>query len=164
MKQDNEQDNTTPLKMASDQDIINDKKKAIEEDYNGTLISFEEFQKITELANWLKSIVPYENMNDYLQIFSRLSNGKQRYSIKLYTTGYIISINIRLPEDLPKDKNDRGYIGGFLKCRKSLPGETHHRGSDLHDGKFKKETFDELVNDVLKTQLVELDDNAKFFD
>jgi hypothetical protein len=48
------------------------------------------------------------------------------------------------------------YLGCTSSCRTQRPGEGWTRGSDLHDGKFSRETFDAIIRDIFAYELVEL--------
>lgn len=45
------------------------------------------------------------------------------------------------------------YLGGSLSDLKPLEGENHLRGRDLSDGKFSKETFNNILLDILVWEL-----------
>lgn len=49
------------------------------------------------------------------------------------------------------------YLGCTASCRTVRPGESWTRGSDLPDGEFSRDTFDEIVRAVLAYELVDLD-------
>lgn len=44
-------------------------------------------------------------------------------------------------------------MGAFSSCRKSLPGETWTRGSDLKDGEYSYDTWNKIVYDILRNEL-----------
>jgi hypothetical protein len=48
---------------------------------------------------------------------------------------------------------DRGYLGCIASCRKPRVGETWHRGSDLADGPYSKETFFKIIGDIVSLEL-----------
>ena len=50
------------------------------------------------------------------------------------------------------------YLGLTVSSRVARPGETWLRGSDLPDGKFSKETFDQMMDAVLTYELREVSD------
>lgn len=80
-----------------------------------------------------------------------LTNGPEIYEedgqaeIKLHTKRYEYGITIA--ED---------YLGCIATCRCWEPGEQHHRGNDLHDGDFSRETWRRIMRDILAHELVEV--------
>lgn len=46
------------------------------------------------------------------------------------------------------------YMGCIASCRKPRAGENWTRGNDLHDGDFSKETFDGVMKDIVRYELV----------
>lgn len=52
------------------------------------------------------------------------------------------------------------YLGLTVSSRVARPGETWLRGNDLPDGKFSKETFDQMMDAVLTYELREVSDEA----
>lgn len=52
------------------------------------------------------------------------------------------------------------YLGMTVSSRVARPGETWLRGNDLHDGKFSKETFGQMMDEVLTYELREVSDEA----
>ena len=49
-----------------------------------------------------------------------------------------------------------GYLGCVASSRTVLPGEDWTRGSDLPDGSFSRETFDEIIKAIVAYELVDL--------
>ncbi len=49
------------------------------------------------------------------------------------------------------------YLGCIASCRTQRPGENWTRGSDLPDGEFSRETFDEIIRAIVAYELVDLD-------
>ena len=53
-------------------------------------------------------------------------------------------------------KKDDGFLCCGVTCRKYRPGEGYHRGNDLRDGSFTKETWDTIVHAIVSYELVKL--------
>ena len=49
-----------------------------------------------------------------------------------------------------------GYLGCVASSRTLRPGENWTRGSDLPDGSFSRETFDEIIKAIVAYELVDL--------
>jgi hypothetical protein len=49
---------------------------------------------------------------------------------------------------------DEEYMGCIAQCRKPYRGEKHLRGSDLADGEFCRETFEQIIFDIVSHELV----------
>jgi len=54
------------------------------------------------------------------------------------------------------DGPDGGFLGVVAVCRKSVPGETFHRGDDLFYGPFRKDTWDRIVKDIVSYELIRI--------
>ncbi len=52
------------------------------------------------------------------------------------------------------------YLGLTVSSRLTRPGENWLRGNDLHDGPFTRETFDGMMDNVLRYELREVSDVA----
>lgn len=109
-----------------------------------------------DIVKWVKSIAKYGNANRTMLIF-RYDNDNgfkgynTRFRVKFFTTDHSYSISFR-----PPLHDDTGYIGCVSSCRKPRVGETWTRGSDLPDGKFKKETFDKIVLSIVSYEMKNL--------
>ncbi len=53
------------------------------------------------------------------------------------------------------------YLGCTASCRTQRPGENWTRGSDLPDGGFSRDTFDEIIRAIVAYELVDLDPVVK---
>ena len=58
-------------------------------------------------------------------------------------------------------KDDDGYLGCGVSCRKARPGEGWFRGNDLSDGPFTKETWNMIVRAIVNYELVKLSEYQK---
>jgi len=57
----------------------------------------------------------------------------------------------------PKGKS-KSYLGCIVYNRSPEPGEEHVRCSDLADGRLSKETWEQIKNDIIATELLPIVD------
>lgn len=109
-----------------------------------------ESQKMVMLDRWIKVLIPGDP-KDFIQEISGCSmEGKLYRKFVLYTeeNQYFI---------VAKDKiHNEGYLGCQVEARKPRPGEDWLRGSDLPDGPFDKNTWDKIINSIVRRELVKL--------
>jgi len=97
--------------------------------------------KMEDFDNWLKN---FSFVNITSDGFDELS--RRRKVIELFTHNYkyqIVAI---------EDENG-GYLGCQVSNRKYEPGETWFRGRDLPDGKFTKETLEDIKSKIIAHEL-----------
>jgi hypothetical protein len=97
-------------------------------------LSREEF---LELANELVSFDYNSNLQD--------NGNKIKFKFFTETNDYTIVADF-----------ENNYLGCVAGTRKPLAGETHFRGSDLPDGKCTKNTWEKIINGVVRYELVPL--------
>jgi len=106
-----------------------------------------------ELYEWLKSISRLGQIEKFV-----LPDYKKGLSIKLYTRSYRYCICVKLPEPNKNAKDDKNY--GYMSCyvitRKPRAGEDWNRGNDLADGDYSKETWQKIVNSIIRYELVKV--------
>jgi len=126
----------------------------IEKRYEGKLISKEDLVKLGfgEFIEWLSSIIPYGNFEKSCFFLECGRESGLRVKCKFYSNEYEYGISATLPNG-----KDKGYLGCISSCRTPLVGETWTRGSDLPDGKYSKETFDEIVCAIVRNEIKTLE-------
>lgn len=131
-----------------------DLKERLEEKHKGILIKFKELNKIApDFAKWLKNTVRYGNVDSQVLIFKLIDESRDNYfRCYLYTNDNRYSI-IGYPSI---EKKTKGYLGCIASRRKSEVGEDWTRGSDLHDGKYSKDTFNGIIEDIVSFELKSL--------
>ena len=140
---------TTPKGPASEKERIADAIERLEEEKKAHLINNEELKKsLPELAEWLKIISRYGNVDSVCQIF-RDKRDQERYFLYIFTDEHSYHISAYAPSE----KRPKGYLGCIANCRKPRVGETWHRGSDLSDGSYSKETFIKIIGDIVSYEL-----------
>lgn len=75
---------------------------------------------------------------NFTNLKSDQSSGEDNISfqIKLYYGTYFISAH-------------KEYLGCVAVSNHKLPGETAHRGNDLHDGRFNKTNWNKILADIV---------------
>ena len=122
-----------------------------------------------ELYEWLKEISRYSEVENF-----SLPDYKDEMYVFFYTHDYRYNIRTRLPikngkkmfktnKVLPSDypekgykEGDKGYLGCTVIARKSRAGEDWVRGNDLADGKYCKETWEKIKNNIISYELVKI--------
>lgn len=128
-----------------DEDAIKD----LENEKGGNLIKNAELKKtLPELSEWLKIISRYGNVDAVSQIF-RDKKEPERHFLYIFTDEHCYHISAYAPTE----KRPKGYLGCIASCRKPRVGETWHRGSDLADGPYSRETFIKIIGDIVSFEL-----------
>lgn len=107
--------------------------------------------KHEQLKEWFDELLGGYSQEMYINNLSGQGDGVSvKYKFEFYTDTYkyhIVSI----------DRNkDEGYLGCVASCRKPIAGEGWHRGNDLPDGPFTKETWDKIVRGIVRYELIQL--------
>lgn len=121
---------------------------------NSALLLLQE--QFSELGEWLKLLCRFNKVEDFV-----IADYKEnRLNLKIYTKDHSYSISARLPNSEKLGNGEMISIDGYLGCisqtRKPRAGEHWNRGNDLADGSYSKETFEEIVHDILAYELVKV--------
>ncbi len=111
--------------------------------------------KVDQLKQWVQEICIWGGFKKFVEIIKDEGEGKEpgyehRFMFNIYTETHLFRITA-----LDRSK-DEGYLGCTVSNRKPRAGEDWTRGRDLPDGKFIKETWDEIKNAIIARELVEL--------
>jgi len=106
-----------------------------------------------EMYKWLKEISRYSKVEDFV-----LPDYKNGIRVYFYTKEncYSIKVKIPMPNDDSSENNNYGYLGCTVQTRKPRAGEDWNRGNDLANGKYCKETWDKIKNDIISYELVKI--------
>lgn len=103
---------------------------------------------------WLYEICPtwykgnLEGLEEYVQLrYTGTGEQQERIDAQIYTESTVYHLYATAT-----------WLSCEASSRKMRPGESWHRGNDRHDGKFSQETWDEIVRDILRYELVKLAD------
>lgn len=110
------------------------------------------------MEKWVPKIIRNFKSEDYLHIVEEGGDGgSKEYYIKfnIFTNEYCYSI---VAKDIYGEK---GYLGCTCSTRRILAGEKHNRGCDLNDGAFVKDTWNGIVSDIVRNELVPLADSVR---
>ena len=160
-----ETDNIVPLEgypaskvICSNEEYNEDLKKRLEERKPGyKLIKYEDLIDLApDFAIWLKSMIRYGNVDSQVMIWwdlkYDLDPDANHFRCIFYTNDHKYSIY----GHPPTPKHTRGYLGCGGDSRKPRPGEYWHRGNDLPDGDYSKETFDRIVRGIVAYEIKNL--------
>ncbi len=95
-----------------------------------------------QFEEWLKELVPFGRLGEYVQFLY----DEKRTRARIFTDSHQYQISA-----------GETYLGCGASSRKWRAGEDWHRGNDRHDGPFCRETWDEIVRDILRYELVKLE-------
>lgn len=135
-------------------------RESLEAEKGGNLIHLKQLKEtLPELADWLKTISRYGNVDSISQIF-RDKNDPERHFMYIFTDEHYYSISAYAPT---KEK-PKGYLGCIASNRKNRVGEWWSRGNDLSDGPYNKETFISIMGDIISMELktIQLDKINEF--
>lgn len=105
-----------------------------------------------QLIEWMEQMRHgYRDANLYLYE-ETTKDGKNKIQIKLYTSTNMYSIVA----------TEDGYLGAIANSRQPRAGEDWTRGNDLADGEFSKETWVNILNDIVGYELVEIHRPIKY--
>ncbi len=117
-----------------------------------SITELKEYSKMEMLDQWIKQLVYPGKLNEFIhELEGHCTPGKEVYRrFGFYTEEhqYFIVASDRT--------NDRGYLGCQVQSRKARPGEDWLRGNDLPDGAFNKNTWDGIVNAIVRYELVKV--------
>lgn len=124
----------------------------------------------TQLIEWLSDVKSWgnettQNWNDYIytpeQIQkyhmgddlpqSKVHNQPNVLYILMWTNCHEYQIQAKLPNN---NGTQKGYLGLTGKVRKPKAGETWKRGNDLYDGLYCKNTFDTIIKNIVRYELI----------
>lgn len=117
-----------------------------------------------QFYSWLKEIVRWGKLEDFIH-WSEETYNKKFYKARcnIYTHDYIYSISVHVTADQRIKESDKlekyithDYLGCTVSTRKPRAGEDWNRGNDLPDGKFNKETWEQIKNSIVRHELVKI--------
>jgi len=120
-----------------------------------------EASKVNQLKQWAKDICRWGQFEKFVEIVRDSGEDKDKREEHEFMRGNRFRFNIYTETHryritaLDRSK-DEGYLGCTMSNRKPRAGEDWTRGRDLSDGKFTKETWDEIRNAIIACELVEL--------
>lgn len=114
--------------------------------------------KMKMLDQWMRDICPSPGLEtEYIKVVEdsfpvedNVTDFKHKRIIDIFTdhNKYHITAIDR--------GRSRSYLGCMGSARKPLAGEDWNRGNDLSDGPFTEKTWNEILNDIVRYELVQL--------
>ncbi len=119
-----------------------------------------ELQEMKEqLIEWMNKMkYGYRDPELYMYECEGHKKEEKGIRIKIFTNDNYYSI-IAYP---PNNEDYKGYLGCMGGSRKPRTGEDWSRGNDLADGKFSKETWIEILSDIIGYELVKIHRPIKY--
>lgn len=131
-------------------------ENALKTDDSNVLNLDQEITKMKLLDQWIEELVYPGNPENFVHEGSAEGEpGKIIRRFYIYTNKHeynIVAI---------ADENDNGYLGCHVSTRKPRAGENWVRGNDLPDGPFNRNTWDKIINAIVKYELVKLSNFVK---
>lgn len=113
--------------------------------------------KMEILNYWIKQLVYPGKIQEFIhELEDHSTPGEEiyrRFSIYTEDHQYFIVAIDRI--------NNEGYLGCQAQSRKARPGEDWLRGNDLSDGSFNKDTWDSIINSIVRYELVKVSKYVK---
>lgn len=108
--------------------------------------------KMSMLNDWLDELIFPGETSEFIQEagVEEPAYNEIKRKIYLYTEEHkymIVAID---------RENDKGYLGCQVSTRKQRAGEDWFRGNDLPDGPFNKKTWDDILNAIIRYEIVKL--------
>jgi hypothetical protein len=119
--------------------------------------NIENVEKMELLDTWLEELIFPGSTKDFVhntKIYSS-PDGESYREFCFYTDEYRYRI---VAIDRP---NDNGFLGCQTSVRKFRPGEDWHRGNDLPDGPFERDTWEKIIKGIVRYELVLLSEYTK---
>lgn len=106
--------------------------------------------KFDQLQEWFDELLKGYSQDLYIENTGGQGNDKEvKYFYNFYTDNYKYHIVALVRED-------HDYLGCQVSCRKPYAGENWHRGNDLPDGPFTKETWLRILNGIIRYEMVQV--------
>lgn len=117
--------------------------------------------KVRRLKQWIKDEVCKRGAHGQFGKFVEIvkDDGESNPDRSAYEFRFLCNIyteNNRYRITARDRSEDEGYLGCTVSDRKSRAGEDWTRGRDLADGKFTRETWEDIKNDIIRRELVPL--------
>lgn len=108
--------------------------------------------KMDRLYEWLKQLIFPGDTSEFIQVIGVEEPADTEITMKfyLYTSEHkymFVAID---------RKDDKGYLGCQVSTRKQRAGEDWFRGNDLADGPFNKDTWVNILNSIIRYEIVKL--------
>lgn len=108
--------------------------------------------KMDRLNGWLDDLIYPGETSDFIHNVGveEPAGTEIKRKFYLYTSDYrymIVAID---------RENDKGYLGCQVSTRKQRAGEDWFRGNDLADGSFDKDTWNRILNSIIRYEIVKL--------
>lgn len=111
---------------------------------------------MNDFDKWLEELVYPGEVEDLIEILYDAGEGDPE-------NGYVLRKKVAFYTDEHKyfimameEEKGNGYLGCIVDSRKPRAGETWTRGNDLPDGKFTKETLEQIKDKIIAYELVQL--------
>jgi hypothetical protein len=114
-------------------------------------ITNRESTRMEMLDKWLKELVFPGDVKDFIQEDSGKGSPEEVTRRFYFYTGehkyFIVAI---------ERSEGKSYLGCQVSTRKMRAGENWTRGNDLPDGDFTKKTWDDIIQAIVRCELVKL--------
>lgn len=126
-------------------------REMYEQKYNCKLIKWADLMDSpwnSDFGMKLKQLARYGNVDSVMLISLPKEKNNNWIGVNFYTNDHVYSINVHW-----KDTMKDSYLGCTASTRKNRVGETWNRGSDLPDGKYNDETWNEILRGIIRYEM-----------
>ncbi|MCK9556147.1 hypothetical protein M0R19_08520 [Candidatus Pacearchaeota archaeon] len=99
------------------------------------------------LEEWFEELSTFRPKDKFLKKLEL--NNKSGVKYRIYTDEHYYDITAL-------DGPDGGFLGAVAMCRKQLPNENFKRGDDLYYGPFRKDTWNNILKDIVAYELISI--------
>ena len=113
-------------------------------------------EAIIQMRSWLSCVYPPSKLDrafkvEYVDLRPESRIPKLFLKARIWTLNNVYSITSSI-----HTLNPPGYLGCGANSRKARTGETWTRGNDLADGKFSEETWQRILQDIVRYEAEEV--------
>ena len=115
------------------------------------------FPEVDAFLEWAEDLTRFKSRNTIMGrgIAKETEEGKLTYRNIFYTENFAYIFTITQRED------KAAFFACGATARKPYAGEDWHRGRDICDGDFKRETWAEMKDNILAFELIQLSDHIQ---
>jgi hypothetical protein len=120
--------------------------------YEGDIMT----EKISQVKVWLNNLIYPGKYDDFIEVIKEYKTDSEDFlNVCFYTEEHQYFIRA------VDKKEEDGYLGCVVSCRKPRAGEDWTRGNDLPDGPLNKETWDNILRSIVRYEIVKLSEYRK---
>jgi hypothetical protein len=112
--------------------------------------------KLDLLDEWLEELVYPADAEDFIELIGEGGQGEPDKPSEHYRKIAFYTKDHKYYLTAIERSDGTDYLGCQVEARKPRAGESWHRGNDLPDGAFTRETWEQIKNKIISYELVKL--------